>query len=74
MHIHIGIIAAPASAAQEIADILIGAGILAIWNFAPVMLKVPENIIVEDVHLSMSLAVLTNGLNRKMKGNEYQNV
>jgi redox-sensing transcriptional repressor len=70
MHIHIGIIAVPAIAAQQSADILIAAGILAIWNFAPVLLKCPENIIVENVHLSMSLAVLTNSLTRKMKGNE----
>jgi len=69
MHIHIGIITVPAAVAQNIADTLIEAGILAIWNFAPVMLKHPDNIIVENVHLSMSLAVLTNGLSRKMKGN-----
>jgi len=69
MHIHIGIITVPAPVAQKIADVLIEAGILAIWNFAPIRISHPDNVIVEDVHLSMSLAVLTNSLTRKMKGN-----
>jgi redox-sensing transcriptional repressor len=70
MHIHIGIITVPAPFAQKVADVLIEAGILAIWNFAPILISHPDNVIVEDVHLSMSLAVLTNSLTRKMKGNE----
>jgi redox-sensing transcriptional repressor len=59
MHIHIGIIAVPAEGAQDIADLMIFGGIQAIWNFAPVNLVLPGEIIVEDVHLSSSLAVLT---------------
>ncbi len=62
MHIHIGIIATPAEAAQDVADLMIFGGIQAIWNFAPVSLVVPEGTIVEDVHLSSSLAVLTSRL------------
>jgi redox-sensing transcriptional repressor len=62
MKIHIGILTVPAENAQAIADLMIGGGILAIWNFAPVHLKVPENIIVENIQLVQSLAVLTTKL------------
>ncbi len=59
MHIHIGIITAPAEAAQDITDLLVFGGIKAIWNFAPANIVVPEGVIVENVMLSSSLAVLT---------------
>jgi redox-sensing transcriptional repressor len=52
-------IATPVEAAQDVADLMIFGGIQAIWNFAPTNIVVPEGIIVEDVHLSASLAVLT---------------
>lgn len=55
--IDIGIICTPGKAAQEIADILDGAGVLGIWNFAPCDLQVGQAV-VEDVRLSDSLFVL----------------
>ncbi|MGK9368230.1 redox-sensing transcriptional repressor Rex [Melioribacter sp. Ez-97] len=64
MHIHLGIITAPAEAAQNIADMMIEGGIIGIWNFAPVHLKTPGNIIVENAQLSQSLAVLTHKLSK----------
>ncbi|MGD8781812.1 MAG: redox-sensing transcriptional repressor Rex [Ignavibacteria bacterium] len=67
MHINIGIITVPANVAQQTADIMIEGGMTAIWNFAPVHLKVPENIIVENAQLSLSLGVLTHKLSTKMK-------
>jgi redox-sensing transcriptional repressor len=57
MHVHIGIIAVPASAAQGIADLMIRGGIRAIWNFAPIGLKVPEGVVVHNEDLAASLAV-----------------
>jgi len=45
----------PKPKAPEIADRLVNAGIKAIWNFAHVDLNVPENVVVENVHLSESL-------------------
>ncbi len=66
MHINIGVITVPASAAQEIADCMVEAGIIAIWNFAPVELQVPSDIILENVQLSQSLAVLTHKLSQKL--------
>lgn len=58
MHISIGIITVPASAAQEAADVMLSAGIKAIWNFAAGSIEVPEDVAVESVDLASSLAVL----------------
>jgi redox-sensing transcriptional repressor len=62
MHVHVGVITTPAQAAQEVADIMISSGIIAIWNFAPVSLKVPDDIVVENIQFSQSLAVLSRKL------------
>ena len=45
--------------APEIADRLVNAGIKVIWNFAHVDLNVPEDVVVENVHLSESLMRLS---------------
>ncbi|MBQ9625083.1 MAG: redox-sensing transcriptional repressor Rex [Clostridia bacterium] len=55
--VDIGVIAVPANAAQEIADIFTRNGIKAIWNFAPVDI-VAHNVVIEDVRLNDSLFVL----------------
>ena len=65
MSIHLGIITAPAEHAQSIADEMIKGGIQAIWNFAPVRLKVPEYIIVHNEDLYSSLASLSWKLVRR---------
>ncbi|MHB8997723.1 MAG: redox-sensing transcriptional repressor Rex [Armatimonadota bacterium] len=70
MHIHLGIIATPAEGAQHVADLMIEGGIRAIWNFAPVSLKVPEGVIVENVQLSSSLAVLSSKLMDTLRAEE----
>jgi redox-sensing transcriptional repressor len=62
MHIHIAILTTPTAVAQEVAGILVNAGIKAIWNFTPVKLAVPDDVIVEDVELYSSLAVLSRKL------------
>lgn len=66
--VHIGIITVPASAAQAVCDLLIEAGVLAIWNFAPVRLVVPEGILVQHENMASSLAILSNHLADKMNG------
>jgi redox-sensing transcriptional repressor len=58
-HVQLGVITVPADAAQAVADQLIDAGICAIWNFAPVRLKVPPTIILQQTELSAELAVLS---------------
>jgi redox-sensing transcriptional repressor len=67
MSIHLGIITAPAEVAQAIADEMVKGGIQAIWNFAPVKLKVPENIIVHNEDLYSSLASLSWKLARRFQ-------
>jgi len=66
LQVHIGIITVPASCAQEICDKLIKGGVLAIWNFAPVNLKVPDYILVHNENMAASLAVLSRHLKEKM--------
>ncbi|MDR2514237.1 MAG: redox-sensing transcriptional repressor Rex [Christensenellaceae bacterium] len=61
----IGVVAVPAPEAQSVADLMVGAGIRAIWNFAPVDLAVPEAIALGNVHLTDSLLVLLYGLKEK---------
>lgn len=58
--IGLGILTVPNSAAQECADRLVRGGISGIWNFTTVQLAVPENVIVEHIDLSRSLAVLSH--------------
>jgi redox-sensing transcriptional repressor len=59
MSIHLGIITAPAEHAQSIAEEMVTGGIQAIWNFAPMRLKVPPHIIVHNEDLYSSLASLS---------------
>ena len=66
MHIHIGVLAVPASAAQAVADQMVEGGILAIWNFTTAQLNVPPNVIVERADFSQSLAALTSRLKRTL--------
>lgn len=56
--INIGVITVPASSAQQICDDLIDCGIKGIWNFGSASLNVPENIIVQQENLALSLAYL----------------
>jgi redox-sensing transcriptional repressor len=67
MHIHIGVIATPASAAQSVAELMVGSGIRAIWNFAPVNLRVPDSVIIQNEDLYPSLASLSFKLERQLK-------
>jgi len=62
-NIDIGIICTPKNKAQEIADKMVEAGIKGIWNFAPVDVECPEDVVVENVHLSDSLYVLSYKMN-----------
>ena len=64
-NIKIGIITVPKEFAQEVCDIMVKSGIKAIWNFAPVNLKLPENIAIKNEDLSSSFLILLNDLNKK---------
>jgi redox-sensing transcriptional repressor len=47
--IKIGIIAVPAQAAQDVADQMIAGGVRAILNYAPIILKLPESVVVREI-------------------------
>jgi redox-sensing transcriptional repressor len=62
MKVRIGIITIPAEHAQEAADIMIKAGIKAIWNFAPVKINPVSGVLIHNENLAASLAVLSKKL------------
>ena len=57
--VDIALLAVPARAAQGLAERLYACGVRGFWNFAPVDLYLPENAVVENVHLDESLEVLS---------------
>lgn len=61
-NIDIAVLTIPKDGAVKTADILVRCNIKAIWNFAHVDLNVPDNIVVENVHLSDSLMKLSYGI------------
>ena len=54
-HISVGIITAPTETAQSIAEQLVKADIKGILNFAPVILKLPKEIYVQNIDVSLAL-------------------
>lgn len=64
-NIKIGIITVQRVAAQEVCNILVDAGIKAIWNFAPVTLNVPDDVLVKNEDLSASLMILSKKLHER---------
>ena len=49
----------PKSKAPQLAEQLVELGIRAFWNFAPVDLNLPEDVIIENVHLTDSIMTLS---------------
>lgn len=62
--IHIVALAIPKESALVVAQRVVNCGIKGIWNFAHTDLNVPEDVMVENVHLSESLMRLSYNLNR----------
>jgi redox-sensing transcriptional repressor len=60
--VKVAILTIHSSAAQETVDILVKAGILGIWNFTAVKLKVPESVVVQTEDLSSGYAILCVGM------------
>lgn len=65
--IDIAVLTIPKAKAREVATLLAENGVRAIWNFAHTDLNLPENVIVENVHLSESLMRLSYNLSRYNK-------
>jgi redox-sensing transcriptional repressor len=66
--ISIGVIATPASAAQDVCDRLVACGVTSVLNFAPAVLSVPETVDVRKVDLSIELQILAFHEQRKSAG------
>ncbi|MDC7126038.1 MAG: redox-sensing transcriptional repressor Rex [Spirochaetales bacterium] len=64
MQVKLAIVTVPKSAAQDVADCLVSAGIKGIWNFSPIKLQVPNDVVVQREDLSSGLAVLSVKLGR----------
>lgn len=58
-HIDIVTLAIPKAASTVIAKQLVGLGIKAFWNFSHIDLDLPEDVVVQNVHLSESLMRLS---------------
>ena len=58
-HVKMAILTVPAVAAQEVANTLVQAGITGILNFAPIVLAVPEDVMVSNVNLAIELENLS---------------
>lgn len=58
----IGIIAVPPEEAQKVCDLMVDNGILAIWNFAPVHLRAPDGVLIQNENMEASMALLSQHL------------
>jgi redox-sensing transcriptional repressor len=65
--IQIAIIAVPASVAQAVVNSLVESGIKAILNFAPLSLKVPDDVVLKNENMSIELEALSYHLTKKQK-------
>jgi redox-sensing transcriptional repressor len=64
-NITIAVLAIPASAAQQVCDQLVAAGVTSILNFAPTVLSVPAEVDVREVDVAAELQILSFHENRK---------
>jgi redox-sensing transcriptional repressor len=62
LNLKIGILCVPAADAQDVCNLLIDSGIMAIWNFTPINLSVPSHIIVQQENLAISLSNISRHL------------
>ena len=62
LNIRIGIIAVPTEQAQAVADMLIAAGVKALWNFTPRRIRVASGVVVSNTSIYSHLAVMYNRL------------
>ncbi len=57
--VKMAILTVPMAAAQEVANLLVKSGIMGILNFAPIVLAVPEEVMVNNVNLASELENLS---------------
>ena len=68
--IDIAVLTIPKTGAVKVAEQLVKCGVKAFWNFAHVDLNVPDDIVVENVHLSDSLMRLSYNITRSNEEKE----
>ena len=61
--VKMAVLCVPPTAAQEVANQLVECGVVAILNFAPIMLSVPDEVTVNNVNLAMELENLSYFIN-----------
>ena len=64
LKVDIGIVTVPVEVAQTTAEKLIEAGIKAIWNFAPLPLRVPKDVVIQNTSIYAPLAIMYNRLGK----------
>lgn len=67
--VEIAMVTVPSENTPEIAERVARLGIKGLWNFSPMDLKLPYDVVIENVHLSDSLMVLGYKLNEKFRRN-----
>jgi len=72
--VRVAILAVPEISAQEVCDELLREGIKGIVNFAPVLLKVPPDVIVNNVNLSDELESVIYYVHKLMKADGLKNI
>ena len=66
MGVRIGIITVPAPHAQVACDFLVESGMMAIWNFAPIHLHTPKDVLVQNENMAAHLALLSQQLSETL--------
>ena len=61
--VKMAVLCVPATAAQEVANQLVECGVVAILNFVPIVLSVPDEVTVNNVNLAMELENLSYFIN-----------
>jgi len=72
--VKVAILAVPEISAQEVTDELIQSGVTGIVNFAPVLLKVPAGIVINNVNLCDELESVIYCVHKLMKANGIKNI
>lgn len=58
--VRIGVLTVPVEHSQEVTDRMVAEGIRAVWNFTPYRIAVPDHVVVENLSMYASLAVMFN--------------
>jgi len=58
-HVKMAVVTVPAAAAQEVTNLLIDSGIVGILNFSPILVHVPEEVMVNNVNVAIELENLS---------------